>query len=378
MKLQFLPGVLMLLCLSAPLVAQDLGADTNNDFRVARQPMETLSTTSAVPEATLPNQQGQVWRQYDIRPYTQRLTNHKNPEQAIIDWILRETGTDLWFREPLGLLHANRNTLSVYHTPATQAVVSRIIDRFILNKSEAQVLGICLATVSSPNWRTKSQHLMRPVKVHTPGAEAWLISKENAALLLADLRKRSDYREHNSPNLIIYNGQTRDISRMSPRSYVRGITPPDNGTSSRKRVGTVNEGYSMQISPLFSTDGRTVDVDIRCRVQQVERFVPLTIETPRNNPGPSRLQIQVPQMSQWSVEERFRWENDKMLMISCGVVATPEGNQPFSLGITNPFSASPARANALIFIECRGTPQQALIKPAKTANSENQQYRGRY
>ncbi len=378
MKIQILPGVLVIFCLSAQLDAQDPIVDTNNDFRFARQPLETTPTRSALREATLPNQQGQVWRQYDIRSYTQRLTNHQHPEQAIVDWILRETGTDLWFRDPLGLLHANRDTVSVYHTPATQAVVSRIIDRFVLNKSEAQVLGICLATVSSPNWRTKSQHLMRPVKVHTPGAEAWLISKENAALLLADLRKRSDYREHNSPNLIIYNGQTRDISRMSPRSYVRGITPPDTRTSAQKRVGTVNEGYSMQVSPLFSTDGRTVDVDIRCRVQQIERFVPLTMETPRGNTGPSRLQIQVPQMSQWSIEERFRWANDQMLMISCGVVATPEGNQPFSLGITNPFSASAARANALIFIECRGTPQQALIKPAKTADSQNQQYRGRY
>lgn len=378
MKIQILPGVLVIFCLSAQLVAQDPSVDTNNDFRFARQPRKTTPATSALREATLPNQQGQVWRQYDIRSYTQRLTNHQHPEQAIVDWILRETGTDLWFRDPLGLLHANRDTVSVYHTPATQAVVSRIIDRFVLNKSEAQVLGICLATVSSPNWRTKSQHLMRPVKVHTPGAEAWLISKENAALLLTDLRKRSDYREHNSPNLIIYNGQTRDISRMSPRSYVRGITPPDTRTSAQKRVGTVNEGYNMQVSPLFSTDGRTVDVDIRCRVQQIERFVPLTMETPRGNTGPSRLQIQVPQMSQWSIEERFRWANDQMLMISCGVVATPEGNQPFSLGITNPFSPSAARANALIFIECRGTPQQALIKPAKTANSRNQQYRGRY
>ncbi|MDE0735838.1 MAG: hypothetical protein OSB47_08445, partial [Pirellulaceae bacterium] len=203
MKIQLLPGVLVIFCLSAQLVAQDPSVDTNNDFRFARQPLKTTPATAALREATLPNEQGQVWRQYDIRPYTQRLTNHQHPEQAIVDWILRETGTDLWFRDPLGLLHANRDTLSVYHTPATQAVVSRIIDRFVLNKSEAQVLGICLATVSSPNWRTKSQHLMRPVKVHTPGAEAWLISKENAALLLASLRKRSDYREHNSPNLII-------------------------------------------------------------------------------------------------------------------------------------------------------------------------------
>ena len=338
-----------------------------------------MLTTPTDNEATLPNQQGQVWRKYDIRAYTQRLTDHEHPEQAIIDWILRETGTDLWFREPLGLLSANRNTLSVYHTPATQAVVSKIVDRFVLSKSEAQVMGICLATVSSPNWRTKSQHLMRPVKVHTPGVEAWLISKENAALVWNDLRKRSDYREHNSPNLVIHNGQTRDIRRLRPRSFVSGITAVGNGNSApRKRVGTVQEGYVLRVSPLFSTDGRTVDIDIRCRVHQVERFVPVSIDSPRNTTGPSRRQIQVPQMAHWNLEERFRWPNDHLLLVSCGVVATPEWDQPFTLGMPNPFSAVPARANALIFVECRGTPQQALLKTGKTADSRNQQYRGRY
>ena len=33
-----------------------------------------------------------VWREYDITPYTLRVTSTNRPEQAIIDWILRETG----------------------------------------------------------------------------------------------------------------------------------------------------------------------------------------------------------------------------------------------------------------------------------------------
>ena len=360
-------------------MAQESPNTNSSDFRFTQRPER--SATSPAPigtDETLPNRHGQVWRKYDIRPYTQKLADHEHPEQAIIDWILRETGTDHWFREPLGLLSANRSTLSVYHTPATHAVVAKIVDRFVLNKSEAQVLGVCLATVSSPNWRTKSQHLMRPVTVHTPGAEAWLISKENASLMLTDLRKRSDYREHNSPKVIIHNGQSREMQRYRPRSFIRGITTAENGTSPQKRTGTVDEGYLLQVSPLFSTDGRAVDVDIHCQVRQVERLVPVMVESPRGTTGPTRLQIQVPQISQWQLKERFHWANDQLLLISCGVVATPEWDQAFTLGMPNPFSAAPVRANALIFIECRGTPQQALLKPAKTARSKNQQYRGRY
>src|SRR5689334_23066391 len=53
---------------------------------------------------TLPNDAGQVWREYDITPYTLRVTTTTRPEQAIVDWILRETGYEAWHSDPVGLL----------------------------------------------------------------------------------------------------------------------------------------------------------------------------------------------------------------------------------------------------------------------------------
>ena len=47
--------------------------------------------------AELPRTAGQVWRAYDISPFTKRFPAESRPQQEIIDWILRETGTDLWF-----------------------------------------------------------------------------------------------------------------------------------------------------------------------------------------------------------------------------------------------------------------------------------------
>ena len=62
-----------------------------------------------------------MWREYDISPYTLRVQDVAKPEQAIIDWILRETGTEVWFAEPLGILSASSTTLRVYHTPEMQS-----------------------------------------------------------------------------------------------------------------------------------------------------------------------------------------------------------------------------------------------------------------
>src|SRR5205814_1898207 len=69
---------------------------------------------------TLPNDAGQVWREYDITPYTTRVASTNRPEQALVDWILRETGYETWHGEPLGILSANSRTLRVYHTPQVQ------------------------------------------------------------------------------------------------------------------------------------------------------------------------------------------------------------------------------------------------------------------
>ena len=150
---------------------------------------------------TLPNDAGQVWREYDITPYTLRVTSTNRPEQAIVDWILRETGYEAWHSEPLGILSANGRTLRVYHTPQMQDTVSEIVDRFVNTQAETQAFGIRVITIGSPNWRTKMQRVLRPVPVQSQGVQAWLLSKEDAAMMIAELQKRTDFREHSSPQL---------------------------------------------------------------------------------------------------------------------------------------------------------------------------------
>ena len=98
----------------------------------------------------LPNEHGQVWREYDISPYTGRVRDAAKPEQAVIDWVLRDTGTEVWFAEPLGILSANRTTLRVYHTPEMQQQVREVVERLVATGAESHTLGVKLATVGSP------------------------------------------------------------------------------------------------------------------------------------------------------------------------------------------------------------------------------------
>lgn len=328
----------------------------------------------------LPNDGGQVWREYDISPYTRQVTGSDKPEQAIVDWILRETGTEAWFGHPLGILSAEKNTLKVYHTPAMQEAVLDVVERFIRSQAKPQTIGIRLVTVENPNWRALTFRALRPVNVQSPGVQAWLITKEDAALLLDSLRKRSDYREHNAPNLVINNGQSETLVRKRPRSYTKGILLKQEWPFHDIEMGQVEEGFALQISPLVAADSRTIDAVIKCHVDQVEQIVPVWLDVPTPNNANGRVQIQVPQMTSWRLHERFRWPSDMVLLLSAGVVAVPDAGKTTAMTLPNLFDSGPARADALLFLESKGVPKlpPGVVGAPDPARTGALPYSGRY
>jgi len=332
-------------------------------------------------DGVLPNNHGQIWREYDISPYTENVTTTARPEQAIIDWILRDTGTEVWFSEPVGLLSASREKLLVYNTPEMHDLVRDVVDRFVSSRAESRAFGLQLVTVGSPNWRSKALPLMRSVTVQSPGVDAWLLSKENAAVLVSELRKRTDFREHDSPTLVIHNGQSQAITRMRPRNYVRSVgLRPNASPSYELEQGQIHEGFSLQISPLLSLDERAVDAVIKCQIDQVEKLVPVGIDIPGLATSRQSVEIQVPQLVSWRLHERFRWPADQVLLVSCGVVATPTADRPrtFGLPILGGLGGPTGRADALLFIQNQGKAIQPAGGSGRTANGVQPSNRGRY
>lgn len=334
---------------------------------LATAPASAASTTATLKiskgSGILPNDHGQVWREYDLAPYTQRMADAEKPQQAVVDWVLRETGTELWFNEPLGILSTTRTTLRVYHTPEIQQRVQALVERFVRGDSETHVLGVRLMTVGSPNWRARTLSLVKPVDVKSPGVEAWLMSRENAAQFYEQLKTRGDFREHSAPRVEIANGQAQTLTRTQPRSYMRSVQLKREYPFYDLIPGQLDEGYSLKISTLASLDGQTMEAAIDCRVDQVEKLLPLVIDVPVGNET-QRVQIQVPQLASWRLSERFRWPANEVLLLSCGVVATPAptANGPFA--ILAPLGLASTRADALLLIE--HNPPSAT-RPVETA-----------
>lgn len=367
---------LVMACLMGGL-CRDVGGQTAGESAAAA-PSRPRKSAASAQLPPLPATEGQVWQEYDIQPYTSRVKDVEKPEQAVVDWVLRETGTDVWFGEPLALMNATKDTLRVYHVPAIQQRVKAIVDRLVDSSAESYVLGVRLLTVGSPNWRAKALPMLRPVPVQAPGVDAWLVSKEHASLLVAELRKRTDFREHSSPNLIIHNGQTHALTRRNPRNYMRSLRPRENAwLGFEPEPSSIQEGFELLLSPLMSLDGNTVDAVIKCQIDQVERFVPVTVDVPLASGQTQRHQVEVPQMVSWRLHERFRWPADHVLLLSCGVVAAPGPERTNPLGLPLPsLTSSPARADALLLLDCKGTASQTLVTPPRTATGES--FQGRY
>jgi hypothetical protein len=333
----------------------------------------------------LPNDAGQVWREYDISAYTTRATATKRPEQALIDWILRETGYEAWHTETVSVLNADARTLRVYHTPEMQRVVADLVARFVSSEAASYTFSLRVVTLDSPDWRAAAQRLLRAVPVQTPGINAWVLAQEDAAMLLGLLRHRSDYREHSSPYLVVNNGQSTVVSQMRGRPYVRDVLlRPDTAAGFDPSPGQVDEGFALDFSSLLSADRRTIDARIKCDIDQVEKMIPVMIDVPTQN-SRQRAKIEVPQITHYRFHERFRWPIDEVLLVGMGMVALPipVDGTPLIQGISLPIGLTPARADLLLFVECKGqtTPTAATpnaTQPVQPVHREAKNYRGRY
>jgi hypothetical protein len=123
--------------------------------------------------------------------------------------------------------------------------------------------------------------------------------------------------EHSSPRVEIANGQSQTLARMQPRNYTKSLQLKHEFPFYDLIPGQIDEGYSLEISPLLSLDRQTMETAVTCRVDQVEKLVPLAIDVPVGAQS-QRVQIQVPQMASWRLSERFRWPASDVLLLVWG------------------------------------------------------------
>ncbi len=174
----------------------------------------------------------------------------------MVDWILHETGYETWHSSIHASLNATRDSLTVYHTPEMQALVSEIVDRFNNSRGQERAFSLRVVTVRDPNWRTKAPQpddaadgaVTRRARVVDPA--------QNATLLLAELNRRTDVREYTSADQRVQSGESIVISTMRNRSYTRGLTRvPNAWPGFQPDIGQVEEG-GARVQPAGLAESR--------------------------------------------------------------------------------------------------------------------------
>ena len=89
------------------------------------------------------------------------------------------------------------------------------------------------------------------------------------------------------------------------------------------------------------------------------------------------LQIQVPQTSSWRLHERFHWPADEVLLISCGVVASPGPERKTGVSLPS-LLPQPPRSDALLFVDAKGKAGELVNRGQRQAHGGGISYRGRY
>ena len=290
--------------------------------------------------------EGQVWREFDIRSYTLRVASTSRPQQAIIDWIFRETGSAVWHGGIPAVLSADRSTLRVYHVPSIQNKVADIVGRFTEEGAEPWAIDVNILGIKNPDWRKGTLPMMTPLLGSQHGVQVWLMEREDVSLLREKLSKRRDYRLHRVDHMPVYSGQAQTLRLTRPKRFVRDIERGDfSGKTYRPVMDQIEEGLVLELTSLKSSDGNSLDVTSKFHLSQVDSLRSVEVDIPISSGTRSVATVQVPQVIQQHFEEEFTWPVGKVLVLSFGMTGSPI---PSTARRT--LYAAPRRQEVLVFL----------------------------
>lgn len=275
-------------------------------------------------------------------------------QRYIVDWVLQETGYAAWHGAVPASLSADEHRLVVFHEPQMQRRVEEIVARFTTAADTPHRFAVRVLGVGTPSWRNDARALLHAIPAATPGVQAWVLSREEAATLLAMFRRRGDCAELPTGAVQAANGLPAVLAGGRKRPYVQEIQPAGGAPGWQTVPGACDEGITLDVQPLLSRDASAVEAVLRCRIDQIERMavVPVTLPTPDRQ----RAQIEVPQVSAVRIGERFRWPTSQVLVVGLGLVPWPvPGN---NTAASAALLADAKRTDVVVFVEprLRGTP----------------------
>ena len=308
-----------------------------------------------VSAVSIPAEHGQVWKRYDILPYVTKISNTSTPERAIQDWILLETGFDVWHSEIPAMLNVTPTTVNVYHTPEVQAQVASVIQRFVNVPPLEHQFRVQIFSVPTPGWRAKMTARMVPISSASAGTQAWNVLPEDLRSVMDVFQKTTGFQSYQGDAKIVPNGQPMRIEFSRDRSYTRNFyIRPTSGKGPQPEDALFQDGFSFELMPLVAVDGIQVDAQIKMQINHLDRFYQTAVPVPGELSGYGSRRVEVPQIAQFRFRERYQWNTKGALLISLGLTPPPvsTGESATTFTILN----TTQRVETFLLIEYRRIP----------------------
>jgi hypothetical protein len=269
---------------------------------------------------SMPAEAGQRYKQYDISRYTRLDHSQPNPQNAIVEWIFRRTGSPPWHGDKLAALSASRSQIRAYNNSKVLDQTFEVIERFIDAKDDFLTVHIRFVAAVDTRWRYTVYSNLIPVASGPQGQQIWTLDAKNAALTLAQMQLFQGFRLLTEQKLEMVNGQTLTVKTSEMRGFTGGMERESAaGLGYQPKAEQIEEGVTLKFSPLLTFDGDALDAAIDLSANTVKGLHRTRVIAPRQI-GPAELSIEVPEVVETRLSQTIKnWKVGQTLLITAGI-----------------------------------------------------------
>jgi hypothetical protein len=267
-----------------------------------------------------PAEAGQQWRDFDISRYTGLDHSQGSPQNAIVEWVFRRTGTAPWHGDKISVLSASRTRVRAYNNAKTLEQTAEVVDRFTNAVSDFLSVRVRFVAAADTRWRYAVYSRLTPVGSGPQGQQIWTLRVEDSAFVLAQMQVYQGFRLLTDQRVEMVNGQTLTIKTSEPRSFIGGMSRESAvGLGYQPKAEQLEEGATLRLSPLLTFDGDALEAAIDLTANTVKSFHRTKVIAPREL-GPSEITIDVPEVTESRLNQTVRgWPLGQTLLISAGI-----------------------------------------------------------
>jgi hypothetical protein len=272
------------------------------------------------PNPNLPAEPGQMWARHEISRYTGLAQNQSTPQNAIVEWIFRRTGTSPWHGEKIAVLSASRSQIRAFHDAATLKMVEEVVERFTNATNDILSIRVRVVAAVDPRWRYAVYSRLTPVGSGPQGQQIWTLKMDDASYVLAQMQLHQGFKLLVNQKYEMINGQTLKVETSMARSFNGGLQRESAvGLGYQPKAEQLDEGFTLRLSPLLTFDGDTLDAAIELTANTVRNLHRTRVIAPREI-GPSEISLDIPEVSETRLNQTVKdWPLGQTLLISAGI-----------------------------------------------------------